>query len=190
MLGKFPEKGLQVFGRDMPAIKPADLEIMHQPLDYYGQNIYHSKPVISDGRGGYKEVPRPIGHAKTAFDWPVTPISMYWPVKFMYERYKTPVIITENGMSSHDAVSLDGKVHDPSRINYAHRYLLELKKAVQDGVDVRGYFHWSLMDNFEWEKGYTERFGLIYVDFITQQRILKDSALWYKDVIQSNGESL
>ena len=100
------------------------------------------------------------------------------------------MIITENGLSNLDWVSLDGKVHDPQRIDFLRRYLLELGRACADGVDVRGYFHWSIMDNFEWANGYKERFGLVYVDYETQQRTPKDSAYWYKNVIVSNGQSL
>ena len=84
---------------------------------------------------------------------------------------------------------LDGKVHDPNRIDFLARYLGELKKAAT-AVDIRGYFHWSLMDNFEWSKGYSERFGLIYVDYRTQQRIMKDSAYWYQKIIKENGSTL
>ena len=86
-------------------------------------------------------------------------------------------------------ISLDGKVHDPNKIDFLARYLHELKKAVED-IDLRGYFQWSLMDNFEWAKGYSERFGLVYVDYPTQKRILKDSAHWYKEIISKNGENL
>ncbi|MDE6709869.1 MAG: family 1 glycosylhydrolase, partial [Oscillospiraceae bacterium] len=110
--------------------------------------------------------------------------------RFMYERYKLPIYITENGMAAHDAVSLDGKVHDPNRIDFLHRYLREFKKASDDGIDCRGYFQWSLMDNFEWAIGYTARFGMIYTDYGTGKRIVKDSALWYKEVIESNGKNL
>ena len=87
-------------------------------------------------------------------------------------------------------VSLDGAVHDPARIDFLRRYLRELRRAVEDGADIRGYFHWSLMDNFEWCRGYADRFGLLYVDYATQQRIWKDSAHWYRDMIASNGETL
>jgi beta-glucosidase len=110
--------------------------------------------------------------------------------RFLWERYRVPVIITENGLSMPDWVSLDGKVHDPGRIDYTWRYLLELEKAISDGADVAGYFHWSLMDNFEWAEGYKERFGLIHVDFQTQKRTIKDSGYWYREVMESNGVSL
>ena len=89
-------------------------------------------------------------------------------------------------MSAHDTVSLDGKVHDPNRVDFLHRYLLELEKAVDDGADIRGYFLWSFMDNFEWAKGYTDRFGIVYVDYGTQERIPKDSAYWYRDWIEKH----
>ena len=91
-------------------------------------------------------------------------------------------------MSCHDWVSLDGKVHDPNRIDFIHRYLLNVQEAMQFGVNVLGYFYWSVMDNFEWAMGYSERFGLIYVDFETQKRTIKDSGYWYRKVIESNGE--
>ena len=86
-------------------------------------------------------------------------------------------------------ISLDGKVHDPNRIDFLARYLHELKRADSE-IDLRGYFQWSLMDNFEWSEGYAQRFGLVYVDFRNQQRILKDSAYWYRDVIRENGTNL
>ena len=111
---------------------------------------------------------------------------MYWGPKFLYERYGLPVVITENGMSAHDTVSLDGKVHDPNRIDFMERYMTQLERAAADGADIQGYFAWSFMDNFEWACGCSERFGLVYVDYETQQRIPKDSAWWYKDWIQQH----
>ena len=119
----------------------------------------------------------------------MTPEALYWGPKFLYERYQTPMYITENGLSCHDVISLDGGVHDPNRIDFLARYLGQLKRAAEE-IDIRGYFQWSLMDNFEWAKGYSERFGLVYVDYPTQKRILKDSAYWYRDVIQNNGAGL
>ena len=85
---------------------------------------------------------------------------------------------------------LDGKVHDPNRIDYLHRYLKELRRASEDGVDIRGYFCWSLLDNFEWARGYSERFGLVYVDYATGERIPKDSLGWYAETIRCNGDNL
>ena len=93
-------------------------------------------------------------------------------------------------MSGMDWIALDGQVHDPQRIDFLHRYLLELKRAVTDGIDIRGYFQWSVMDNFEWAYGYKQRFGLVYIDYPTQRRIPKDSFHWYRRVIESNGASL
>lgn len=190
LLGRYPEEGAEAMAADMPYIAPGDMELISQPLDFYGQNIYNSRPVKADGRGGYKEVPLPVGYPRTAIGWPITPESLYWLPKFLYERYKTPVIITENGMSCHDAVSLDGKVHDPNRIDFLRRYLLQLRRAAEEGVKVCGYFQWSLMDNFEWCRGYDERFGMIHVDYTTQKRTPKDSFYEYRRIIGSNGNDL
>ncbi|MEG1686672.1 MAG: family 1 glycosylhydrolase, partial [Angelakisella sp.] len=130
------------------------------------------------------------GSPKTAIGWHVNFDCLYWGSRFLYERYQKPIIITENGMSSHDWVSLDGKVHDPQRIDYLHRHLRWLKQAVDEGVDVAGYFQWSFLDNFEWCNGYNDRFGIVYTDYATQQRIPKDSYHWYRQVIAQNGECL
>lgn len=176
--------------------KPEDIEAARQMMfslqpddSNWTWNIpWCSDPVLL---GHYPEegLERYDGFPKTAIDWPVTPEVLYWGPKFLYERYQKPIYITENGMSCHDVVSLDGKVHDPNRIDFLARYLHELKRAAEE-IDLRGYFQWSLMDNFEWAKGYSERFGLVYVDFRTQKRILKDSAYWYRDMIQDNGKNL
>ena len=133
---------------------------------------------------------RPTGYPKSLIGWPTTPQSLYWAPKFLYERYNTPIVITENGIACHDAISLDGKVHDPNRVDYIHRYLRELRRAVDDGVDIAGYLHWSFTDNFEWCSGYTDRFGMVFVDYETQRRIPKDSYYFFKSVVQSNGENL
>ena len=101
-----------------------------------------------------------------------------------------PLTITENGLSTRDQVFLDGKVHDPQRIDYMRRALLELSRAIEDGVPVGGYYAWSLLDNFEWADGYKQRFGLVYVDYASQKRIPKDSFEWYKNVIASKGRAL
>jgi beta-glucosidase len=90
-------------------------------------------------------------------------------------------------MANMDWLALDGRVRDPQRIDFLARHLRELARALNDGVDVRGYFHWSIMDNFEWNEGYSQRFGLVYIDYPTGKRVLKDSAYWYKEVIATNG---
>jgi len=191
MLGQYPEEALSRLGKYLPKGWGNDMALIHQPLDYYCQNIYNGRIVrAADNAQGFEDVAKAPGHPKTAFQWFVTPDALYWGPKFLYERYQTPIIITENGMSCHDAVSLDGKVHDPNRQDYLHRYLLSYKRAAEDGVDLRGYFQWSLLDNFEWSSGYNERFGMVYVDYQTQQRIVKDSAWWYKTVMETNGEIL
>jgi beta-glucosidase len=189
-LGKYPDELLQSCGQHMPRIGADDMKIISQPLDFLGQNIYNGNPVKANNEKGYEYVKRETGYAITAAKWPVSPESLYWGPVFLAERYKMPLYITENGLSCADVVSLDGKVHDPARIDFLHRYLSCLKKAAEDGVDILGYFQWCLTDNFEWAKGYTERFGLVFCDFETQERIIKDSGYWYRDLIKSNGKDL
>ena len=189
-LGRYPEDALALFGADMPVFDDGDMKTICQPLDFFGVNIYFSQPTRAGEDGRPEIVPLPVGQAMTAFNFPVLPEGLYWGPRFYRERYGLPILITENGMSNIDWVSLDGSVHDPQRIDFLRRYLLELKRASQDGVEVLGYFQWSIMDNFEWTEGYRERFGLIHVDYGTQKRTLKDSAYWYRDVIASNGASL
>jgi beta-glucosidase len=186
-LGAYPEALLEKYGQYMPKIGAGDMKIISAPLDFLGQNIYNGRPVKADGRGGYRYVQRETGSAMTAAKWPVTPESQYWGPVFLAGRYRMPIYITENGLSCADVVSLDGKVHDPGRIDFLSRYLECLRRAASEGVDIRGYFHWCLTDNFEWAKGYTERFGMVYCDFQTQRRIIKDSGYWYRDLIKSNG---
>ena len=189
-LGKYPEEGLKKFAEYLPEITDEDMKLISQPLDFMGQNIYNGYMMRQGENGEPEYVDREAGAAKTAAGWPVTPECFYYGVKFLYERYKLPLYITENGMSCHDDVSLDGRVHDPNRQNFLDLYISALQRANDDGADVRGYFLWTLLDNFEWDKGYTERFGIVYVDFKTQKRIVKDSAFWYQKIIESNGREL
>ena len=188
--GRYPADVLSHWGSDVPPIRDGELSLINQPLDFLGINIYSSGTVRA-GRGGEPEV---VGyrndHPHTYFNWPVTPDAMRWAVKFLHEAYGKPVVITENGLSCMDWVAVDGKVHDPQRIDFMTRYLAGLEKSIDEGVPVLGYFHWSIMDNFEWAEGYRQRFGLIHVDYATQRRTLKDSALWYSDLIRANGAGL
>ena len=189
-LGHYPEEGLKKFKKYLPDITKEDMELIHQPLDFMGQNIYNGYFVRAGKDGEPEFVGRAPGFPRTAAGWPVTPRAFYYGIKFLYERYKLPLYITENGMSCHDLVSSDHKVHDPNRITFLESYIKGMEKAIDEGADVRGYFEWTFLDNFEWSDGYTQRFGMVYVDFTTQERIPKDSAYWYSKVIESNGRCL
>jgi len=190
LLGRYPDEVLRMVGQHLPTGWERDLEIMHQPVDFLGVNLYQGGRVTLGEGNVATPVRQEVGRARTAFGWNITPEVLYWGPRFFHERYKLPIIITENGLANLDWVHLDGKVHDPQRIDYTARHLQHLRRAIRDGVPVTGYFHWSLMDNFEWAEGYDQRFGLIYVDFQTQQRIPKESAKWYAEVIGTNGRNL
>ena len=154
------------------------MAVIHQPVDFLGVNIYNGHCADSSGA-----IPREPGFPRTACKWPITPGVINYGIQFLYERYSLPIYISENGTSCNDRIFLDGKVHDADRIDFLQSYLSELKKAYDGGSDIRGYFHWSFSDNFEWHSGYEERFGLVYVDYRTQKRIPKDSAYWYSRLI-------
>lgn len=188
--GHYPEDGLRLFGDDSPKASAEDMRTMHQPLDFYGLNIYSGEPVRAGPDGSPVRAPFPPGHPVTAMRWAVAPAALRWGPRFIAERYRLPIVITENGMANLDSVSEDGSVRDPQRIDYTKGYLREFARAAAEGVDAMGYFHWSVMDNFEWAEGYDKRFGLIHVDYATQRRTLKDSAHWYRAVIESNGAVL
>lgn len=188
--GEWPEASLHALTGSSYTVTPAELDQMNQPLDALGLNFYCAPIIAADPSGSPEVMREEIGARRTGFDWAVTPEGLYWSAKFHYERYKLPIIITENGLSNLDWVSEDGQVHDPQRIDFTSRYLKSLHRAVSENIPVKGYFHWSFMDNFEWAEGYKHRFGLVHVDFKTQKRTIKDSGYWYRDVIESNGEYL
>ena len=190
VFGRYPADGLEVIEKYLPEGWQKDMELISQPIDFIAFNVYQGKVAAANPAGGINfEKPEP-GYARTAIDWPVNPPCIYWVATFLYERYKLPLYVSENGLSCHDWIALDGKVHDMNRIDYLQRHLLQLEKAIDDGADVRGYFQWSLMDNYEWARGYFDRFGLIFVDYPTGQRTIKDSGYWYRKVIDSNGKEL
>ena len=186
--GHYPENCGPGLRRMTAALPAEDLAVIHIRPDFIGLNIYNAVCAGTGKRPVY--VPRPRGCAVTALKWPVTPLVMNWGVRFLWQRYGRPIYITENGQSCNDRIFLDGRVHDPDRIDFLHRYLLALRAAAEGGADVRGYFHWALTDNFEWSEGYRERFGLVYIDYVTGARIPKDSAAWYAETVRANGENL
>ncbi|MBD5150338.1 MAG: family 1 glycosylhydrolase [Oscillibacter sp.] len=165
------------------------LDGMADKLDFIGMNVYHGRAARMGGNGP-EAVDFPAGYPRTAMDWPVTPQAMEWGPRFVHERYGLPIYITENGLSCRDWAALDGKVHDPNRIDFLTRYLRALSAGIAAGADVRGYFHWALTDNFEWAEGYGQRFGLVYVDYPTGERIPKDSAAWYREAVKSSGAAV
>ncbi|HSV13523.1 MAG TPA: family 1 glycosylhydrolase, partial [Tepidisphaeraceae bacterium] len=189
-LGHYPEDALRTWGKDFPKFTQGDLRVIHQTIDFYGLNIYRGQPVRRGEDGRAIDVEPAPGCATNAYQWRVEPASLYWGPRFLNERYKLPIHITENGFAGLDWVAMDGAVHDPQRVDFTRRYLRELSRAIDEGIDVRGYFHWSLLDNFEWADGYRQRFGLVHVDYQTQRRTPKDSAYWYSSLIKNNGQEI
>lgn len=188
-LSQYPSDVLHAIEQFLPAGWEKDMASIGGKTDFCGINLYSGYRVKKNDTG-VEHVPFPSGRPQTAMKWYVEPETLRWPPRFLSERYGKPVVICENGLSSLDWKHLDGKIHDSTRIDFTNRYLLELEKAIADGAQIAGYFHWSLMDNFEWGEGFRERFGLIHVDFATLERTIKDSGYWYKKVMETNGASL
>jgi beta-glucosidase len=186
-LGRYPADGLAIYGRSVPEFDPDDMKVIAQPLDFCGVNLYTTE-FWKAGTTGPERVPHPDGCPMNTLRWPINAPAMYWGPRFFHRRYGLPVVITEHGMCNTDWVMRDGCVHDPQRIDFLEGQLAQLGSAIADGVPVSGYFHWSLMDNFEWANGYSQRFGLIHVDYATQRRTPKDSYHWYRGVIAAHSE--
>lgn len=156
-------------------------------LDFVGINVYAAFNYSL--WGGDKDIDL-SQLRKTYLDWVIDGRALYWAATFIYERYGVPVMVTENGMANDDKPDKCGNVNDDVRIEFIDEYLSNLKRAIVDGVPVIGYQHWTLMDNFEWAEGYDPRFGLIYVDFKTGERIIKKAAYHYSQIIKTNGANL
>ena len=162
-----------------------DLKIISAPMDFVGVNVYQpSNPLLDKEKYDTEKLP------KTMLDWVIDGRCLYWTIRQYWERYHLPVLVTENGMANPDEVGSDGFVHDEIRKTFLHDFLGGVKRAVDEGIPVLGYQHWSIMDNFEWCSGYGPRFGLIHVDYETQKRTIKDSARYYAEIIRTNGENL
>ena len=185
-LGDYPKEYYEYFKEELPKITSEDLKLISQPLDFIAQNIYSGFYMNGDG----ETVPFKDGSSQNYMGWDDIPESVYYGVKFLYRRYKLPIVITENGTAQNDRICLDGKVHDYYRIDHTARYLLEMQKAVDEGIPVNGYYHWAFTDNLEWGCGFQKRFGLVFVDYSTLERVKKDSFYFYKKVIETNGEIL
>jgi beta-glucosidase len=194
--GRYPD-ALVVPPGYLMGVKSGDMEQTRVPLDFIGVNLYDRTVVSAPSaterllNPQFWLLPAKLGQGRqgprTDFDWEVWPKAMYDMVTQITRDYGRPVIeITENGCSYEDAPGSDGQIHDRRRLDYHRGYLSELARAIHDGADVRGYHAWTLMDNFEWEEGFSQRFGLAYVDFKTQKRILKESGQWYGRVAGKN----
>ncbi len=186
----YPQDMVDSFGNAMEFVQPGDLDTIAVPVDFLGVNYYTRGIARSSEVSEEENAPREVfaNEEHTEMDWEVYPEGLYNMLGRLHFDYAFPAIhITENGAAFPDKVNADGQVDDPARLSYIRRHLAMVNKAIQIGVPVKGYFVWSLFDNFEWAFGYSKRFGIIYVDYQTQQRIPKSSAKWYRDVIQENG---
>ncbi|HET7504303.1 MAG TPA: GH1 family beta-glucosidase [Kofleriaceae bacterium] len=191
----YPGDMVAWYGADAPRVQPGDLEAMAAPTDFFGLNYYTRKIIAHDpaGRG-----PGAAAFAARAVYWPfipradfdqwqVAPEGLYRTLLHVQRTYRPAAIyVTENGTSWPDRPGPDGQIHDLVRVRYLARHAAAVHQAIADGADVRGYFAWSLMDNFEWNLGYTKRFGLVHVDYETQVRTVKDSGRWYAQLARAN----
>ncbi|AEM77729.1 GH1 family beta-glucosidase [Thermoanaerobacter wiegelii] len=188
--GNYPEDMMELYSKiigEFDFIKEGDLETISVPIDFLGVNYYTRGIVKYDEESMLKAENVPGPGKRTEMGWEISPESLYDLLKRLDREYtKLPMYITENGAAFKDEVTEDGRVRDDERIEYIKEHLKAAAKFIEEGGNLKGYFVWSLMDNFEWVHGYSKRFGIVYVDYETQKRILKDSALWYKEVILSN----
>jgi beta-glucosidase len=183
--GAYPEDVLERFEAEAPPIRDGDLATISVPLDFLGVNNYSRRIVRAGLNGTAIDVPAPGGEL-TDMGWEVYPDALHESLVRMHREYGVESIyITENGAAFADVRSHDGRIHDVERIAFLDGYLDAIERARAEGVPVRGYFVWSLLDNFEWSLGYSKRFGLVYVDYPTLERVPKDSFYWYRDLIGS-----
>jgi beta-glucosidase len=188
MEGRYIDSYLAAQGKDAPKVQAGDMAAIGSPLDFVSVNIYTGNTVRADATkpGGYEILP----HCRSRRAWPrpgsMSRPRMYWGVRTIHELWKPKALyISENGCSADDPVAADGKVYDADRVMYLRNYLTPAARHAR-GLPVKGYFLWSLMDNFEWEDGYTKLFGIHHVDFATQKRTPKMSADWYRELIRTN----
>jgi len=189
MEGKYTDEYLEREGGNAPKVEPGDMKTIGSPVDFLGVNIY--VPLYAradDGPKGYVVEPMPSSYPRMYSPWlALGPECIYWGVRNPCDLWKLKAIyITENGTSSDDVLTAEGRVEDVDRIMYLRNHLTQLHRAVREDYPVKGYFLWSLLDNFEWADGFSKRFGIHYVDFKTLKRTPKLSAEWYKDVIAKN----
>jgi beta-glucosidase len=188
--GRYTDAYLANAGADAPEFTPEDLAIISSPVDFVGVNLYRPSIYVapSNEPSGFRLVPINESHPKMQSSWHLLgPEVMYWATRFVTALWNpASIYVTENGCAALDVVADDGKVYDSDRVMFLRAHLSELQRATEEGVPVDGYFLWSAQDNFEWTAGFGNRFGLVYVDFATQQRIPKLSAAWFREAARQN----
>jgi beta-glucosidase len=190
LTGNYSPALLEKLGSNAPDIQSGDLETIYQPLDAIGLNLYSGVYVRAiDNEIGYQFLDLPKGYPKMNMPWlNIVPESIYWGIRHIsetLERPDLPILITENGCAAQDEINGNGEVIDTDRIMYLRQHLKSAQRAVREGYPLKGYFLWSLMDNFEWAWGYDRRFGIIYLDYPTQMRLPKASFEWYQECIRN-----
>ncbi len=189
--GSYPQDVLDRLAQQniLPTIEDGDNAIIARPVDFLGLNYYY-RTILHRLPSGETEQVQPEGAEYTTMGWEVYPPGLHTLLSRLHNEYHVPAIyITENGAAFPDTLTPDGQVHDPQRLNYLREHFLQAQQAISEGVPLLGYFVWSLMDNFEWAVGYEQRFGIVYTDYSTQRRIIKDSGHWYSKVIAKNAVS-
>jgi len=181
--GSYPEDVLELLEGDGPPVRGGDLAVIATPIDFVGVNNY-SRHVVRASSDGGDPIVQPVPAAKTAMDWEIYPDGLHEVLLRLHREYGVQALyVTENGAAFADSRSHDGQVRDPERTAYLEQYVRSVGRAIDEGVPVRGYFVWSMLDNFEWAEGYSKRFGLVYVDYPTLERVPKSSFYWYRDFI-------
>jgi beta-glucosidase len=194
MLGTYPDELKEIFGDAWIEPTDDDMQLIQQPLDFLGLN-YYTRTVTryADDRPPFNAVgERQADALHTEMGWEVFPAALTRVLTWVKERYgDIPLYITENGSAFADPpAAIDGRIHDPLRVEYLEQHLRAAHSAMQQGVNLRGYYAWSLLDNYEWSHGYTKRFGIVHVNYETQERTIKDTGRFYAEVIRSNGSNL
>jgi len=188
MKGQYPAAYLDMEAALKEAdVRPGEAESLKEPLDFIGVNLY-SRIIAAANPDekylGVRQVPGP--GPRCHFGWEVWPAAIYRTLMRVHRDYGKPIYVTENGSSWPDQLTPDGRVHDKDRVDCYNGYIGQVARAIDEGADVRGYYAWSLLDNFEWGFGYSQRFGIVYTDFQHRlRRIIKDSGYWYRDLIRS-----
>jgi beta-glucosidase len=193
LLGRTPDELPEMFGRDWRGLSDEDMKLVHQPIDYVGVNYYTRVVVGEDAQS----LPLRLKHIEqsalsTLVGWEIYPDGLTETLKLIDQRYDgIPIYVTECGAAFKDPMAEDGKdVPDPERVEFFRQHIQAAQQALTEGVDLRGFFVWSLMDNFEWNSGYTMPYGLVQVDFDTQQRTVKSSGRYFAECARSNGANL